>query len=141
MHPRPLHTLLRLPELPLVVLLQRLLNGADGVDETSVAHAAILRDDGAGFGTDEALFLQTSHILPHGVFAQLHRPTDSAVAWVALVGPAILAAQKVIVDGDLMRAESEIEDFVWDKVVVLVRIPLGPASEHQASPPACASTH
>lgn len=41
MHPRPLHTLLRLPELPLVVLLQRLLNGADGVDETSVAHAAM----------------------------------------------------------------------------------------------------
>ena len=64
-----------------------------------------------------------------------------AVAGMALVGSAILAAQKVIVDGDLMRAESEIEDFVWDKVVVLVRIPLGPALEHQASPPVCASTH
>ena len=125
----------------MVVQLQRFLNGTDGVDETSVAHTAVLRGDSAGLSADEPLLRQTGHIFPHGVFAQPHRPTDGAVAWVALVGSAILAAQKVIVDGDLMRAESEIEDFVWDKVVVLVRIPLGPASEHQASPPACASTH
>ena len=125
----------------MVVQLQRFLNGADVVDATAVAHAAVLRDDGAGLGADEPLLLQTGHILPHGVFTQLHRPADGAVAGMALVGPAIFAAQEVVVDGDLMRAESEIEDFVWDKVVVLVRIPLGPASEHQASPPACASTH
>ena len=128
MHPRPLHTLLRLPELPLVVLLQRLLNGADVVDETAVAHAAVLCGDGAGFGTDEALLLQTGHILSHSVFTQLHRPADGAVAGMALVGPAIFAAQEVIVDGDLVRAEAKIEDFVWDKVVVLVRVPLGPGS-------------
>ena len=71
----------------------------------------------------------------------MHCPTDGAVAGMALVGPAILAAQEVVVDGDLMRAEAEVEDLVWDKVVVLVRIPLWPALEHQVSPPVRASTH
>ena len=121
--------------------LQRFLNGADGVDEISVAHAAVLRGDGAGLGADESLLLQTGHILPHSVFAQPHRPTDGAVAGMTLVGPAVLAAEKVIVDGDLVRSETEIEDFVWDEIVVLVRIPLRSALEHQASPPVCASTH
>ena len=121
--------------------LQIQLDRLDGVDETSVAHAAVLRGDGAGLGADESLLLQTGHILPHSVFAQPHRPTDGAVAGMTLVGPAVLAAEKVIVDGDLVRSETEIEDFVWDEIVVLVRIPLRPALEHQASPPVCASTH
>ena len=77
----------------MVVQLQRFLNGTDGVDETSVAHTAVLCGDGAGFGTDEALLLQTGHILSHSVFTQLHRPADGAVAGMALVGPAIFAAQ------------------------------------------------
>ena len=125
----------------MVVQLQRFLNGTDGVDETSVAHTAVLRGDGAGLSADESLFLQSGHILPHGVFAQLHRPADGTVAGMALVGPAILAAQKIIVDGDLVRAEAEIEDFVGDEIVVLARISFRPALEYQASPPVCASTH
>ena len=50
-----------------------------------------------------------------------------------MVGSAILAAQKVIVDGDLVRAESEIKDFVGDEIVVFVRVLLGPAHEIQAA--------
>lgn len=46
-----------------------------------------------------------------------------------------------VLDGDFMRAEAEIEDFVGDEIVVFVQVPLGPALEHQASPPVCASTH
>ena len=137
----PLYVTLRPQELSLIVQLQRFLNGTDGVDETAVTHTAVLRGDGAGFGADEPLLLQTGHILPHGVLAQMYRPTDGAVAGMTLVGSAILAAQKVIVDGDLMRAESEIKDFVGDEIVVFVRVPLGSTLEHQASPPVCASTH
>ena len=66
---------------------------------------------------------------------------NGAVAGMALVGSAILAAQKVIVDGNLMRAETEVEHLVWHEVVILVRISLRPTPEHQASPPVCASTH
>ncbi len=137
----PLYVTLRPQELPLIVQLQCFLNGADGVDETSVAHAAVLCGDGTGLGVNKPLLLQTGHILPHGVFAQLHRLSDGAVAGMALVGSAILAAQKVIVDGNLMRAETEVEHLVWHEVVILVRISLRPTPEHQASPPVCASTH
>ena len=66
---------------------------------------------------------------------------NGAVTWMALVGSAILAAQEIIVDGDLARAETEIEDFIGHEIVVLVRIPFRPALEHQASPPVCSSTH
>ena len=107
----------------------------------SFAHAAVLRDDGAGLGADEPLLLQTGHILPHGVFAQPHRPTDGVVAGMAPIGSAILAAQEVVVDGDLVRSEVEIEDFVGDEIVVLIRVTLGPALVHQTSPPTRVSTH
>ena len=100
MHPRPLHTLLRLPELPLVVLLQRLLNGADGVDETSVAHAAILQRDGGALRADEPLFLQLTDIFRNGVAAHAHGLADGAVAGVALVGGAVFAVHEKRVHSD-----------------------------------------
>ena len=58
-----------------------------------------------------------------------HLLSDGAVAGMTLVGPAILAAQKVIVDGDLVRAESEIKDFVGDEIVAVSYTHLWPSPE------------
>ena len=125
----------------MVVQLQRFLNGTDGVDETSVAHTAVLRGDGAGLSADESLFLQSGHILPHGVFAQLHRPADGTVAGMTLVGVAVLTPEQVGVDRNFFGVQIKTEDLVGHFEIALVGIAFGPALEHQFSPPVCCSTH
>ena len=127
-------------ELPLIVELQRFLYRTDGVDETAVAHTAVLCDDRARLCADEPLFFKTGYVLPHCIFAQPHRLADGAVARMTLIGHAILAAEKKIIDRDLVGAEAEAENLVGHKVVMLDRVAFRPALEHQASPPVCSST-
>ena len=80
------------------------LNGADGVEKISVVSSSVFCTDSGRLCDDELLSLKFPDVLGNGSFAHSYRPSDGAIAWVALEGFPILAVHQVGIDSDLAEA-------------------------------------
>ena len=81
---------LQLSHLPFVIPVYRFLNGANGIQQTSVLLAHVLSADAGRLCCDEALLFKAHHIFANCVFAHAYRFADGLVTWVTLIGFPVL---------------------------------------------------
>ena len=95
---------LMIQSLTLVKIINCVLYGADGVEKISVVSSPVFGADSGWLGNDELLSLEFLDVLGNGLFAHANRPSDGAIAWVALEDFTILAVHQICINGDLAEA-------------------------------------
>ena len=90
--------------LTLVKIINCVLYGADGVEEIPIVSSSVFGADSGRFGEDELLSLKFPDVLGNRVSAHAYRPSDGAIAWVALEDFTILAVHQICINGDLAEA-------------------------------------
>ena len=91
---------LMIQSLTLVKIINRVLNGADGVEEISIVSAPVFGADSGRFCEDELLSLKFPDVLGNRVSAHVNSLTYALVAWIALEGFPIFAVHQVGVDSN-----------------------------------------
>ena len=121
--------------LTLVKIVYCVLNWADGVEEISVVSSSVFGADSGRFGEDELLSLKIFNVLCNRVSAHAYRPSDGAIAWVALECFTILAVHQVGIDSDLTEGQSERKDFIRQRKIIFDGVALVVVVIIQAVPP------
>jgi hypothetical protein len=94
----PLRCFLQPPELLLVVEVHRILDWQDGVAQSTVVLVAIFCDDGRRLCDDQSLFLQLRNVLSYCIDTHADGLADGPIAWIALIGSAVLTVKQVGID-------------------------------------------
>ena len=121
--------------LTLVKIINRVLNGADGVEEISIVSAPVFGADSGRFCEDELLSLKFPDVLSNGLFTHANRPPDGAVARITLEGFPIFAVHQVGVDSDFTEGQSERKDFIRQRKIIFDGVALVVVMIIQAVPP------
>ena len=115
------------------------MNRSDGEEQIAVARFSILCRNYRRLRDEQLVFFERPDVFADRVRTQLNRFTDFSVAWPALESLPIFAEQKVGVDRDLCRAQTQRENFFRQREVVLDRIACRPEISLHSVPPVCCS--
>ena len=105
-------------QLPLQVVIHRLLDEADGKSQGAIPNFPISSLYFRRFNTDEPFFLQLSNILCNRVGAHASVLTYASDAWPALVRFPVLTENQVGVDGQLTGGKSQSENLIGQKKIM-----------------------
>ena len=102
-------------QVPLQLVIYRLLDGADGKSQGTITHLTRLSTYLSGFHIDELFLLQLANVFGHRVGTHAGVLADFPNAGPALVGFPVLAEHQVGVDRQLAWGQSQGEDLVGQK--------------------------
>ena len=89
---------LQLSKLLLVVEVYCVLDWQDGAAQSTVVLVAIFCDDGRRLCDDQSLFLQLRNVLSYCIDTHADGLADGPIAWIALIGSAVLTVKQVGID-------------------------------------------
>ena len=107
-------------KLLLIKLLDGELNGQERVQKAPILLSAVLRDDRRALRLNEAALDQFGHIFAYRVRAHIDGFTNRFVACMALICRPILNVHQIAVDRQRARRETEGENLIRQRKVVLI---------------------